>query len=69
MADNSHGTRKNRQSDLMLICLYLKAYQKAIRDFEHAVKYAGYADTAQMSVEQKYKERIDRFGNDMHKQL
>ena len=51
---------------LMLIYVYLKAYQEAIRDFEYAVKDAGYADMALMSVKQKYKERIDRFANDLH---
>lgn len=53
---------------LMLMYVYLKAYQEAIRDFEHAVKDVGYADMALMSVKQKYRERIDRFGNDMHRQ-
>lgn len=44
---------------LMLMYVYLKAYQEAIDDFEYAVKDAGYADIALMAVKQKYKERID----------
>ncbi len=52
---------------LMMIYVYLKAYQEAIRDFEYAVEDAGYADIALMSVKQKYKERIDRFANDLHR--
>ncbi len=52
---------------LMLMYVYLKAYQEAIRDFESAVKDAGYADIALMSVKQKYRDRIDRFANDIHK--
>ncbi len=53
---------------LMLIYVYLRAYQEAIRDFEYAVKDAGYADMALMSVKQKYRERIDRFTNDINNQ-
>ena len=52
---------------LMLMYVYLKAYQEAIRDFECAVKNAEYADLALISVKQKYRERIDRFANDIYK--
>ncbi len=51
---------------LMLMYVYLKAYKEAIRDFEYAVKDAGYADMALMSVKQKYRERIDKFANELH---
>lgn len=45
---------------MMLLYVYLKAYGEAIADFEGAVKDAGYADIALMSVKQKYQEKIDR---------
>lgn len=45
---------------LMLMYVYLKAYQEAIDDFEYAVNDAGYADMALMAVKQKYKERVDK---------
>ncbi len=45
---------------MMLLYVYLKAYGEAIADFEDAVKDAGYADIALMSIKQKYQEKIDR---------
>ncbi len=50
---------------LMLMYVYLRAYNDAVRDFEHAVKDVGYADMALMSVKQKYKERIDRMAKEL----
>jgi predicted ABC-type ATPase len=50
---------------LKLIYVYLKAYEEAIADFEHAVKDAGFADIALMSVKQKYQERVDRVAKEL----
>jgi hypothetical protein len=45
--------------------VYLKAYGEAIADFEIAVKDAGYADIALISVKQKYQEKIDRVAREL----
>lgn len=50
---------------LMLMYVYLKAYGEAVSDFEGAVKDAGYADIALMSVKQKYQEKIDRIAREI----
>lgn len=50
---------------LMLMYVYLKAYDEAIADFEGAVKDAGYADIALMSVKQKFREKIDRVASEI----
>lgn len=50
---------------LMLMYLYLKAYGEAINDFEGALKDAGYADVALMSVKQQYQEKIDRVAKEL----
>jgi hypothetical protein len=50
---------------LMLMYVYLKAYGEAIADFEGAVKDAGYADIALMSVKQKYQKKIDRMAREI----
>ncbi len=50
---------------LMLMYVYLEAYNEAIKDFEHAVKDVGYADMALMSVKQKYTERIDKVAKEL----
>jgi hypothetical protein len=50
---------------LMAMYVYLKAYDEAISDFEGAVKDAGYADIALMSVKQKYKDKIDRLAREI----
>ncbi len=50
---------------LMAMYVYLKAYDEAIADFEGAVKDAGYADIALMSVKQKYKEKIERLAREI----
>jgi hypothetical protein len=50
---------------LMLMYVYLKAYSEAVSDFEGAVKDAGYADIALMSVKQKYREKIDRIAKEI----
>jgi hypothetical protein len=45
---------------LLLMYVYLKAYQEAVDDFEDAVKNIGFADLALIAVEQKLKEKIER---------
>jgi hypothetical protein len=45
---------------MMLMYVYLKSYEEAIKDFECAVKDAGYADIALMAVRQKFSEKIDK---------
>jgi hypothetical protein len=49
----------------MMMYVYLKAYREALTDFEVAVKDSSYLDTALMAVQQKYKEKIERFERDM----
>ena len=57
---------KNSQNlYLMMMYVYLKAYREALTDFEVAVKDSSYLDTALMAVQQKYKEKIERFEKDM----
>jgi hypothetical protein len=56
---------KTANLHLMLMYVYLKAYGEAVSDFEGAVKDAGYADIALMSVKQKYREKIDRIAREM----
>jgi len=50
---------------LMLMYVYLKAYQDALSDFEYAVKDSSYVDLALMSVRQKYGEKIDRIASEL----
>ncbi len=50
---------------LMLMYVYMKAYGEAIADFEGALKDAGYADMALMSVKQTYQEKIDRVAKEL----
>lgn len=50
---------------LMLMYVYLKAYQDALTDFEYAVKDSSYVDLALMSVRQKYSEKIDRIAGEL----
>ena len=50
---------------LMLMYVYLKAYQDALTDFEYAVKDSSYVDLALMSVRQKYGEKIDRIASEL----
>jgi len=45
---------------MMMMYVYLKAYREALTDFEVAVKDSSYVDLALMSVQQKYKEKIER---------
>ncbi len=45
--------------------VYMEAYGEAIADFEGAIKDAGYADIALMSVKQKYQEKIDRMAREI----
>jgi hypothetical protein len=45
--------------------VYLKAYGEGVSDFEGAVRDAGYADIALMSVKQKYQEKIDRMAREI----
>jgi putative IMPACT (imprinted ancient) family translation regulator len=57
---------KNSQNlYLMMMYVYLKAYREALTDFEVAVKDSNYLDMALMSVQQKYKEKIERFEREM----
>ena len=51
---------------LMLMYVYLRAYQEAIQDFEDALKDTGYADMAIMSVKQKHRENIDRIARELN---
>ncbi|MGA9100276.1 MAG: hypothetical protein WB392_15240 [Methanotrichaceae archaeon] len=50
---------------LMLMYVYLRAYQEAIQDFENALKDTGYADMAIMSVKQKHRENIDKIAREL----
>ncbi|HPT18912.1 MAG TPA: hypothetical protein PLJ25_02520 [Methanothrix sp.] len=50
---------------MMMMYVYLKAYHEALQDFELAVKDANFVDMALMSVQQKYKEKIERFEREM----
>jgi len=50
---------------LMLLYVYMKAYQEAILDFENAVKDSSYVDLALMAVKQKYGEKIDRIAGEL----
>ncbi len=50
---------------LMLMYVYLRAYQEAIQDFEDAIEDTGYADMALMSVKQKHRENIDRIAREL----
>ncbi len=68
MADSSqrnYGNRKNDQPVPDADDVHLKAYGEAIADFEGALKDAGYADMALMSVKQKYQEKIDRVAKEL----
>ncbi len=57
---------KNSQNMyMMMMYVYLKAYHEALQDFELAVKDANFVDMALMSVQQKYKEKIERFEREM----
>jgi hypothetical protein len=57
---------KTGQLYLMMMYVYLKAYQEAIDDFEYALKDAGYGDVALMALKQKYKERIDKVAKELY---
>jgi hypothetical protein len=50
---------------MMMMYVYLKAYREALTDFEVAVKDSSYVDLALMSVQQKYKEKIDRIEREL----
>jgi len=50
---------------MMMMYVYLKAYHEALIDFEVAVKNSNFADMALMSVQQKYKEKIERVENEI----
>jgi hypothetical protein len=50
---------------MMMMYVYLKAYREALMDFEVAVKDSSYVDIALMSVQQKYKEKIERIENEL----
>lgn len=50
---------------LMLMYVYLRAYQEAIQDFENAIKETGYADMALMSVKEKHRENIDKIAREL----
>jgi len=50
---------------LMMMYVYLKSYEEAIKDFEAAIKDGGYADVALMAVKQKYEERIEKVANEV----
>lgn len=50
---------------LMLMYVYLRAYQEAIQDFENAMKDTGYADMALMAVKQRHKENIDKIAKEL----
>lgn len=50
---------------LMLMYVYLRAYQEAIQDFESAIKDTGYADMALMSVRQKHRENIEKIAREL----
>jgi len=50
---------------MMMMYVYLKAYREALIDFEVAVKNSSFADLALMSVQQKYKEKIERIENEI----
>ncbi|MCK9442364.1 MAG: hypothetical protein M0Q13_13220 [Methanothrix sp.] len=49
----------------MMMYVYLKAYREALMDFEVAVKDSSYVDMALMSVQQKYKEKIERIEREL----
>jgi hypothetical protein len=50
---------------MLMMCVYLKAYEEALKDFEDAVKNVGFADLALMAVQQKLKERKERVAREM----
>ena len=50
---------------MVLMYVYLKAYREALIDFEVAVKDSSYVDLALMSVQQKYREKIERIESDL----
>ncbi len=50
---------------MMMMYVYLKAYHEALLDFEVAVKNSNFVDMALMSVQQQYKEKIERFEREM----
>ena len=50
---------------LMLIYVYLRAYQEAIDDFESAMKDTGYGDMALLSVKQRHRENIDKIAREL----
>ncbi|MFB3766024.1 MAG: hypothetical protein ACE14P_12365 [Methanotrichaceae archaeon] len=50
---------------LMLMYVYLRAYQEAIQDFETAVKDSGFADVALMAVRQRQRENIERIAREL----
>jgi len=50
---------------LMLIYVYLRAYQEAIDDFESAMKDTGYGDMALVSVKQRHRENIDKIAREL----
>jgi len=50
---------------MVLMYVYLKAYREALIDFEVAVKNSNFADMALMSVQQKYKEKIERIESEI----
>ena len=50
---------------LMLMYVYLRAYQEAIDDFESAMKDTGYGDIALMSVKQRHRENIDKITREL----
>lgn len=50
---------------LMLMYVYLRAYQEAIQDFEDSMKDTGYGDMALMSVKQRHRENIDKIAREL----
>jgi thiamine kinase-like enzyme len=57
--ENSHNLY------MMMMYVYMKAYREALIDFEVAVKNSSFADLALMSVQQKYKEKIERIESEI----
>jgi uncharacterized protein (DUF302 family) len=45
---------------LMMMYVYLKSYEEAIKDFEYALENTGFGDVALKSIKQIYEQRIEK---------
>ena len=59
----------SRSLYMVMMYIYMKAYREALIDFEVAVKNSSFADLALMSVQQKYREKIERIENEIESEI